>query len=58
MRMFNYLKILRDFFYASSPKSAFEKECKNYHAFDKNKIDNKTHPIKPENTEYICPYCQ
>ena len=46
------------FFYASSPKNAFEKECKNYHAFDKNKIDNKTHPIKPENADYNCPYCQ
>ena len=45
------------FFYATSPKSAFIKECKNYHAFDKNKIDNKTHPIKPENTDYTCPYC-
>ena len=57
MRMFNYLKILRDFFCASSPKSAFVKECKNYHTFDKNKIDNKTHPIKPENADYGCPYC-
>ena len=46
------------FFYASSPKNAFEKECKNYHAFDKNKIDNKTHPIKPENADYGCPYCK
>jgi hypothetical protein len=46
------------FFYASSPKSAFVKECKNYHAFDKNKIDNKTHPEKPENTDYTCPYCK
>ena len=45
------------FFYASSPKSAFLKECKNYHAFDKDKIDNKTHPEKPENTDYTCPYC-
>ncbi|MDX9899880.1 MAG: hypothetical protein RBT22_00120 [Aliarcobacter sp.] len=45
------------FFYASSPKSAFEKECKNYHTFDKDKIDNKTHPEKPENTDYSCPYC-
>jgi hypothetical protein len=45
------------FFYASSPKSAFVKECKNYHAFDKNKIDNKNHPEKPENTDYVCPYC-
>ncbi|PHR72346.1 MAG: hypothetical protein COA66_06435 [Arcobacter sp.] len=45
------------FFYASSPKSAFVKECKNYHAFDKKKIDNKSHPIKPENTDYDCPYC-
>ena len=46
------------FFYATSPKSAFLKECKNYHAFDKNKIDNKTHPEKPENTDYECPYCK
>jgi len=46
------------FFYASSPKSAFIKECKNYHAFDKNKIDKKTHPEKPENTDYTCPYCK
>ena len=46
------------FFYASSPKSAFLKECKNYHAFDKKKIDKKTHPIKPENSEDKCPYCK
>ena len=46
------------FFYASSPKSAFVKECKNYHSFDKNKLDNKTHPEKPENTDYDCPYCK
>ena len=45
------------FFYASSPKSAFVKECKNYHAFDKNIINNKTHPEKPENADYDCPYC-
>ncbi len=46
------------FFYASSPKSAFVKECKNYHAFDKKKIDNKIHPEKPENTDLVCPYCK
>lgn len=40
------------FFYAPSPKSAFLKECKNYHAFNKDKIDNKTHPEKPENTDF------
>lgn len=45
------------FFYASSPKSAYTKECKNYHSFDKKKIDNKTHPEKPENADYDCPYC-
>ncbi|APW65372.1 MULTISPECIES: hypothetical protein [Arcobacteraceae] len=45
------------FFYASSPKSAFVKECKNYHAFDKKKLDNKTHPKKPEDADYDCPYC-
>ena len=46
------------FFYAASPKSAFVKECKNYHSFDKKKIDNKTHPVKPENSEFVCPYCK
>ena len=46
------------FFYASSPKSAFIKECKNYHAFDNKRIDKKTHPEKPENTDYTCPYCK
>ena len=43
------------FFYASNAKSAFVKECKNYHAFDKKKIDKKTHPEKPN---YDCPSCK
>ena len=46
------------FFYSSSPKSAFIKECKNYHTFDIKIIDKKTHPEKPENADYDCPYCK
>ena len=40
--------------YASSPKEAYEKECKNYHDFDPSQ--NKIHPAKP-NSNYRCPIC-
>ena len=44
--------------YASSPKAAFEKECKNYHDFGgKAKLDNEIHPARPENTDWKCPVC-
>lgn len=41
--------------YATSPKEAFKKECKNYHDF--NPPDNKKHPDRPDNTDWKCPYC-
>ena len=41
--------------YASSPKSAYEKECRLYHTL--NPPDNKKHPDKPEGTTYPCPVC-
>ncbi|MEA4968763.1 MAG: hypothetical protein VB048_11690 [Bacteroidaceae bacterium] len=45
--------------YSSSIKNAFEKECKNYHDFGgADKLDNKIHPDKPENTSYKCPVCE
>lgn len=46
------------FSYATSPKAAFEKECKNYHDFgEKDKLDNKNHPQRPDNTTWKCSFC-
>lgn len=46
------------FSYASSPKNAFEKECKNYHDFGETNIkDNEKHPQRPDNTNWKCPNC-
>lgn len=45
------------FSYASSPKEAFEKECRNYHDFDSGKLDNEKHPERPDNTDWKCPVC-
>ena len=42
--------------YATSPKAAFEKECRNYHDFGgKEKLDNERHPDRPANTNWKCP---
>ncbi len=47
------------FSYASSPKAAFEKECLNYHDFGgSEKLDNKSHPDRPANTNWKCPVCK
>jgi hypothetical protein len=44
--------------YASSPKAAFEKECKNYHDFgESEKLDNKSHPDRPSGSGWKCPEC-
>jgi len=44
--------------YFSSPKAAFEKECRLYHDFGgKGKLDNDIHPARPENTNWECPVC-
>jgi hypothetical protein len=44
--------------YATSPKAAFEKECRNYHDFDgKEKLDNVIHPSRPPRTDWKCPVC-
>ncbi len=48
------------FSYATSPKDAFEKECKNYHDFggDEGKLDNEIHPDIPSNSKHWkCPIC-
>ncbi len=44
------------FSYATSPKAAFEKECKNYHDF--NPSNNKIHPDRPSDSKsWKCPRC-
>ena len=46
------------FSYATSPKAAFEKECKNYHDFGgSQKLDNKIHPDRPVGAQWKCPDC-
>jgi len=46
------------FSYATSPKAAFEKECKNYHDFGgKEKLDNTKHPERPYLANWKCPIC-
>lgn len=50
-----------DFFkfsYASNPKEAFEKECKNFHDFGgRVSLYNNYHPDRPDGTDYSCPRC-
>lgn len=44
--------------YATSPKAAFEKECKNYHDFGESEIlDNEQHPDRPDDSDWKCPVC-
>ena len=43
------------FKYYSTPKAAFEKECRVYHDF--NPEDNSIHPDRPDGTNYECPVC-
>lgn len=46
------------FSYATSPKAAFEKECKNYHDFGgSEKLDNDKHPERPYLSKWKCPEC-
>jgi len=46
------------FSYATSPKAAFEKECKNYHDFGgSGRLDNDIHPQRPQSTDWRCPVC-
>lgn len=48
------------FSYATSPKDAFETECRNYHDFGEDKkLDNKVHPDLPSNSKnWKCPRCE
>lgn len=44
------------FIYATSPKTAFEKECHNYHDFTP--PANKSHPDRPAGSGWKCPRCR
>lgn len=48
------------FSYATSPKEAYEKECRNYHDFGgpERKLNNKIHPDQPNYPKtWECPVC-
>ena len=42
------------FKYVNSTKEIFDRECLNFHTFQK-QLDNKNHPIPPAGTNYNCP---
>jgi len=45
--------------YATSPKTACEKECKNFHDFGgTEKPENGVHPDRPAKSGWKCPYCK
>ena len=45
--------------YATSPKAAFEKECKNFHDFGgADSLENDIHPDRPANSGWKCPSCK
>ncbi len=46
------------FSYASDPKTAFEKECENFHDFGgTERLDNAGHPQRSAETDWLCPRC-
>jgi hypothetical protein len=42
------------FKYADSLKENFERECLNYHTYQR-QLDNKMHPTPPEGSDFKCP---
>ena len=45
-----------EFEYASSPKEAFEAECRLFHRY-RAALDNTLHPARPPGTDWFCPRC-
>jgi len=43
--------------YANSVKEAYEKECKNYHDFGPDNLENEIHPAAPDGSNLRCPIC-
>ena len=45
--------------YAYNLKHGFEKECRNYHDFGRNrKLLNNSHPSRPDGSDWHCPKCR
>lgn len=46
------------FSYAPDPKTAFDRECDDYHDFGKSgTLDNADHPERPDASDWLCPQC-
>jgi len=46
------------FRYASTPRTAFEYECRDFHDCGEcETLDNKYHPVRPSHTDWKCPIC-
>lgn len=46
------------FSFAQTCEAAYEKQCRQYHAFNKKgNLRNKRHPRSPSNTKMPCPIC-
>jgi hypothetical protein len=46
------------FSYAPNAKSAFERECEDFHDFGGiERLDNPGHPERPDGTDWLCPQC-
>jgi hypothetical protein len=46
------------FRYTADAKSAFEKECEDFHDFGGTEhLDNPGHPQRPDSTDWLCPQC-
>ena len=46
------------FSYASTAQAAYEKQCRNYHAFgEARSLENREHPAPPPGSGFKCPIC-
>ena len=46
------------FSYASGPRTAFDKECEDFHDYGgTERLDNAGHPQRPAEIDWLCPRC-
>ena len=46
------------FSYASNPRTAFDKECEDFHDYGgTERLDNAGHPQRPAEIDWLCPRC-
>lgn len=46
------------FSYASTAQAAYEKQCRNFHAFGETRsLENSAHPTPPPGSGFTCPIC-